>query len=336
MSSTGVLRISEARGRAASRRPFAEGPTLFDQGAPERVDRAFPDGRPSASRYTEAASPHDALLALDIETVVDTDLLPVDWPADRFPKAAWHKVVAISFVEAAIVRDPCDGTERFRIRCCRSGGEPGWSEERLLRAFWKHFEGGRFRIVSWNGRNFDIPTLLMRSLRHGIAAPAWFLRGTKWAGYGYRQAVDWHADVMEALSHFGASSKLTLDEGAALIGLPGKLGEHGSHVAALIEAGEIGRVRDYCETDTLNLVVLYYRWAYLTGRINADAHDGAVADLMSYLKQEGFGRPHLARFLDAWILASNDRSAFVGSEARKRGVAGVLAALDSGADCVTH
>lgn len=69
----------------------------------------------------------------------------------------------------------------------------------------------------------------------------------------------------------------------------------------------------------MNLVVLYYRWAYLTGRINAEAHDAAVSDLMSYLQQEGLERPHLARFLDAWILASKDRSAFVGSEGRKRG-----------------
>lgn len=315
-----------------SLRLSADGPTLFDQGVPERRGQPRYNGDCGPkSRPGDNAAPHDALLALDIETVVDTELLPADW-GEKFPKTAWHKIVAISVVEAGIHRDPSNGTEEFHIRSCRSGGEAGWSEERLLRAFWKHFEAGRFRVVTWNGQGFDIPTLLLRSMRHGIATPAWYRRGTRWAGYGYRYAVDWHADVMQSMADFGASSKLTLDEGAAVIGLPGKLGEHGSRVAELVEAGEIGRVRNYCETDTLNLVVLYFRWSYLTGRISAEAHDRAVSDLISYLAKEGLVRPHFARFLDAWTLASKDCPAFVGSTARRRCMADTIGMLKSGTD----
>ena len=313
------------------------GPTLFDRTAPERVGPPRHGGEAGAgSRFAKEAAPHDALLALDIETVVDTELLPRDWPADRFPKPAWHRVVAISFVEASIHRNGCDGTEEYRIRSCRSGGDAGWCEERLLRAFWKYFEGGQFRVVTWNGRNFDIPTLLLRSMRHGIGTPAWFRRGTKWSGYGYRYALDWHADVMEAMADFGTSSKLTLDEGAALIGMPGKLGEHGSNVAGLMDAGEIGRVRDYCETDTLNLVAIYFRWCFLTGRINAEAHDRAVSDLMRYLQREGAERPHLSRFLEAWAVSSELRSAFVGNGARQLGIEGALQNVPPNAFGTTH
>ncbi|ACK86390.1 conserved hypothetical protein (plasmid) [Methylorubrum extorquens CM4] len=248
----------------------------------------------------DAARPHDALLALDIETVVDAGLLPSDWPADRFPKPAWHRVVAVSFVEAKLVESREGQGEAYRIVSCRSGGDPNWNEERLLRTFWRFFEAGRYRIVTWNGRAFDIPTLLMRSMLHGIAAPSWFRRGTRWAGYGSRFESEWHVDLMDAMACFGATSRMTLEEAAAMIGLPGKLGEHGSEVGGMVERGEIERVRAYCETDCLNLYLLYLRWAHLTGRTLAADHDEAVGDVLRLLDDERGAKAHFGAFADAW------------------------------------
>ena len=260
-----------------------------------------------------AAGPHDGVLVVDIETVVDTDLCPAEWDPARFPKPAWHQIVAISVVEASLRPDGSDGGEAYAIRSCRSGGEPGWTEERLLRAFWKHFESGRFRIVTWNGRSFDIPVLLLRSMRYGIATPNWFRRGSRFDGYGYRYALDWHADLMDAMADSGASARLTLDEAAALVNAPGKLGESGSKVADLIKAGEIARVRDYCETDTLNNLIVYVRWAQLTGRTSVVSHDMTVRGIIEYLERERVRRPHLGRFLDAWRERCVDRGPFIGT-----------------------
>lgn len=114
--------------------------------------------------------PPTALLALDIETVPDAGLIPPDWPSDRFPKCAWHRIVAVSFVTADIARDR-DGTETYSVTACRSGGEAGWDERRLLKAFWRFFEAGSYRVVTWNGRAFDMPVLLARSMMHGVEAP---------------------------------------------------------------------------------------------------------------------------------------------------------------------
>jgi predicted PolB exonuclease-like 3'-5' exonuclease len=254
---------------------------------------------PGRGRQPLGCTAHDSILALDIETVPDVRLLPDGWPAERFPKNAWHRIVAISFVTADILRD-VDGREAYAVTDCRSGGEPGWDEARLLAAFWRFFEAGRYRVVTWNGRAFDMPTILARSMMHGIDAAAWFRRGTRWEGYRHRFATDWHTDLMDAMSEHGASPRMTLEEAAAVLGLPGKLGEHGSHVAELVAAGEIGRVRAYCETDCLNLVVLYLRWAHLTGRSDVGAHDQAIIGLMDLLDRRRGTRPHLGRFLDAW------------------------------------
>ena len=308
------------RGPPAPRGPArlaAAGPALLDGRAPPAVPQARGPGRAEAGAgAAESPGPHQALLVLDIETVPDTEQVPAGWPSEKFPKAAWHKVVAVSFVEAAIARDAATGTEAYQIRSCRSGGEPGWDEERLLRAFWKFFAAGRYRVVTWNGRSFDLPTLLLRSLMHGIAVPSWYRRGTKWDGYGHRYAVDWHSDLMEVLAEFGACARLTLEEAAGLLALPGKLGEHGSQVAAMIARGEIGRVRAYCETDCLNLFVVYLRWAHLTGRTSSEAHDAAVDGLIRYLGAERAGRPHLGGFVDAWRRASERRPAFVSRPAQ--------------------
>ncbi|TXN56326.1 hypothetical protein FV230_28330 [Methylobacterium sp. WL6] len=157
-----------------------------------------------------------------------------------------------------------------------------------------------------------MPTILARSLMHGVDAAPWFVRSDRWNGYRQRYAADWHVELMDAMSDHGAAPALTLEEAAMMIGLPGKLGEHGSLVAAMIEDGQVERVRAYCETDTLNLAVLYVRWAYLAGRTDAASHNGAVAGLIAYLEAERSDRHHLGRFLDEWRAAAGRRTPFIG------------------------
>lgn len=285
--------------RSPARNPLAER-TLFDASAPKEVPRPAGGWRPVRRRVDEEAC-NDTLMMLDIETVPDPVLMPADWAADRFPKAPWHQVVAISVVEVSVERDPATGFETYALRSCRSGGEPGWDEARLLRAFWRLFESERYRLVTWNGRAFDMPVVLARSLMHGLAAPSWFLRGTRWANYGQRHAQEWHLDLMDTISSFGASPRLTLEEASAAVGAPGKMGEHGSCVGDLVARGELGRVRAYCETDVANLYVVFLRWAHLTGRTNAAGHDAAVDGLLRYLEAEGTARPHLAAFAREWV-----------------------------------
>jgi predicted PolB exonuclease-like 3'-5' exonuclease len=214
---------------------------------------------------------HDRLLCLDIETVPDRDLVPADW-GHKFPKPMWHRVVAISVVEAVIERDDA-GRERYRVECCRSGGEADWDERRLLQAWWRHFSDCSARVVTWNGKGFDLPVLRLRAMIYGIPAEPWFTRGDKWNGYTQRYAPDWHCDLMDQLADYGAHARMSLQEAAVALGLPGKIGGNGAEVADMVERGEVDKVRAYCEADCLNLFVLYVRWAFLTGRLDAAGHD---------------------------------------------------------------
>ncbi|MCJ2074757.1 3'-5' exonuclease [Methylobacterium sp. E-016] len=62
---------------------------------------------------------------------------------------------------------------------------------------------------------------------------------------------------MEQLADYGAVARMGMEDVAVAMGLPGKIGGHGSEVAAMVTAGEIDRVRSYCECDCLNLFALY-------------------------------------------------------------------------------
>lgn len=240
----------------------------------------------------------ERLVCLDIETVPDRSRLPGDW-AGGFPKTLHHRVVCVSVVEADIAVD-ADGHERYAFAACRTGGEAGWDEARLLKAFWSYFAGRPTRLVTWNGRSFDLPVLVQRTMVHGLVARGFFDAASRFDSFSYRFATERHCDVMDALADHGASARLGLDETAAAVGLPGKIGGHGSEVEAMVEAGEERKVRDYCESDVLNLFGVYARYRLLTGRTTMDGYRAALDGMAAYLDRERGSRPHLGEFLDRW------------------------------------
>src|SRR5215471_18972691 len=166
---------------------------------------------------------HSRLLFLDIETVPNRAILPAEFGDDDFPtKPIQHRVVAISFLAASLLRE--GRSESYAVEECRSGGELDASEELLLRGFWQKFEREKPRVVTWNGRGFDIPVLAQRSFMYGIPANFWHQAGDRWTGYRHRYVVESHCDLMDALADHGASRPLKLDEAALAVGLPGKIG----------------------------------------------------------------------------------------------------------------
>jgi len=264
---------------------------------------------------------HRNLFVFDIETVPDTDAVPAltgltdpDISARRealeryhlditggknpFPRQPFHRVVAISFLEAEI---DADGRhESYLLRELRSGGEEGFSERQIVAGFFQHFERNRPRLVSFNGRGFDLPVLIYRAMKLGVQAPALHDKSNKWENYTARYATDWHCDLLEALSGFGASARVKLNEVCSILGLPGKFGMDGSKVAETYDAGGIGDIRNYCETDVLNTYLVYLRWQHHTGALATDDLNRANADVIALIEAEKESRPHLGEFLEAW------------------------------------
>ncbi len=270
---------------------------------------------------------HQNLFVFDIETVPDTDAVPnltgfddPDVPARRaeleryhlditggknsFPRQPFHKVVAISFLEADLEHD--GPGEVYLLRELRSGGEAGFDEKTLLKGFFQHFERLKPRLVSYNGRGFDLPVLKYRAMKHGISAPWLHQGGDKWNSYTSRYSSDWHCDLLEVLSEYGGSARVKLDEVCSVMGFPGKFGVDGSQVATMYDDGKIQEIRDYCETDVLNTYLVYLRLMQHKGTLSTGAYNRAVADIVALIEAEGDARPHLQGFMEAWGVSSDN------------------------------
>lgn len=271
---------------------------------------------------------HQNLFVFDIETVPDTDAafnltgetspdiadrrqaiedyhLGITDGKNSFPRQPFHKVVAISFLEAEIERD--SGQEGYILKDLRSGGEAGFDEKQLLQGFFTYVERIRPRLVSFNGRSFDLPVLKYRAMVHGISAPWLHKSGDKWNSYSYRYASDWHCDLLDVLSDFGASARVKLNEVCAAFGIAGKFGVDGSKVADMMDAGQVDEIRHYCETDVLNTYLVYLRYQLHTGTLTKPGYNAAVADVISFIDAEKEKRPYLNDFMDAWGEASGNR-----------------------------
>lgn len=251
-------------------------------------------------------------LVFDIETIPDIDLgrrLPGLADADEatvaeamfarrseatgspFLPFEQHRVVAI----AAALRHE-DQLQVWSI------GGPDSPEDDLLRRFFGGLEKLRPTLVSWNGAGFDLPVLHHRMLKHGIASPTYWDTGDidrefRWNNYLNRFHMR-HIDLMDVLSGYQPRGRARLDEVAALLGLPGKLGMGGDKVWDAWRAGQRVEVRNYCETDVLNTYLVYLRFELIRGRLSVAAHAGELARARAWLRERD--EPHWRAFEAAW------------------------------------
>ncbi len=126
----------------------------------------------------------------------------------------------------------------------------GDTEPVFLCDFWKAI--ARFhRFVTFNGRCFDGPFLMLRSAVLGIPT-------TKNLA-GYRYAVRPHLDLLDVISFFGASRKWNLDFTCKAFGVesPKEHGMDGYSVGPYYRAGRLKEIAQYCRRDVEATARLY-------------------------------------------------------------------------------
>ena len=103
---------------------------------------------------------------------------------------------------------------------------------------------------------------------------------------------------MDVLAGYQPRAFARLDEIAQMLGFPGKLGMDGSGVWDAFVAGEIERIRAYCEVDALNTFLLHLRYELVRGRLSPDGYERECDVVRDALGADARG--HLAEFLQAW------------------------------------
>jgi hypothetical protein len=192
------------------------------------------------------------LLVFDIETVPDPELV-LEPRSDVLPKIPFNRVVLVGAATLSVAPG-ASREESYRFEGLRVLAGP---EPEILAEFWRLAEGKK--LVSFNGRHFDLPVLEARSLRHGLALPWYF------ASRSVRDDPALHLDLLEFLSNGEPRNRARLDDYCKLVGLPGKMGIDGAQVAALFADRRVEELSAYCATDVLQTLGLFLRVQRLRG-----------------------------------------------------------------------
>ncbi|NPA63970.1 MAG: 3'-5' exonuclease [Epsilonproteobacteria bacterium] len=256
----------------------------------------------------------------DCETIPDPDLLRASFAVEgsdeevtkralelyekesgtTFLPLPFHKIVAISAVIA-------DDFGRFdRVSTIR-----GENEEEMIGEFLRFIDRHNPRLVTFNGRSFDVPLLLLRALRYNLTCPAYFeqenqqYNKSRWDNYRTRFSETFHLDLLDSLSHYGAVRGMRLDHICQMAGLPGKFDISGGDVVELYYKDELSRIKEYCESDALNTYLLFLKYELLKGNIVLEEYRSILADMipklpkdrsysqvfLEFLQKESDGRP---------------------------------------------
>ncbi|QKX02649.1 3'-5' exonuclease [Wolbachia endosymbiont of Dirofilaria (Dirofilaria) immitis] len=211
-----------------------------------------------------------------------------------FLRQPLHYIIVISFLSCSISYR--NGHEIFTLQEIRSGGTINSSEKELVKGFFNYMSEKRPRLVSFNGRTFDMPVLKYRAMVHGIQAEYFYKAGNKWNSYNQKYSSDWHCDLLESLSDFGASARVKMNEVCAALNLPGKTGVDGSQVIDLYDSGKIQEIRNYCETDVVNTYLIYLRFMHHQGRITTEGYNRNIKELLLECEK----KTHLEKFKEEW------------------------------------
>jgi predicted PolB exonuclease-like 3'-5' exonuclease len=202
-----------------------------------------------------------------------------------------HRIVAISVALRS--------GDSFRVW---SLGERDAGEAELVRRFFDGVERYSPQLVSWNGSGFDLPVLHYRALRHGIQAPRYWETGDGDREFRYNNYLSrfhWrHLDLMDVIAGFQARGRASLDQTAVLLGFPGKLGMSGDKVWPCWLDGGIDDIRNYCETDVLNTYLIYLRFEFMRGHLDATALEREYRMVRDTLAE--MNKPHLNEVAAAW------------------------------------
>ena len=173
----------------------------------------------------------------------------------------------------------------------------------IVRLFWDGWRKyQRPKLVTFNGRGFDLPLLELCAFRYGLAIPDWFAedaRSFDQPRNRYNTAA--HFDLHEWLTNNGASRfNGGLSLAANLIGKPGKMDVAGHMVQDLWDAGKSAEIHDYCRGDVLDTYFIFLRSRVAAGDIDLKREHALIEQARAWIESRAEESPGLARYLAAW------------------------------------
>lgn len=238
---------------------------------------------------------HD-LLVFDIETIVHQDLdLSLGENAVAPSK---QKPIVVGMAD--VVAEYSDGYPVFLMQKLRSQAGPS---EEITASFFHEIAMRHPRLVSFNGKGFDIPTLKISALEAGIDISAYVNTGkSKWDAYESHYDKDYHYDCMDVIA--GRSRFPKLDHIARRLGIPAKMGIDGSKVQEMYDYGEIEAIRRYCDFDVLTTLLIFLHLQRSFHGLPEVHFKASTDSVKRYLHEHAEENPHYDEYIRAWSAQS--------------------------------
>lgn len=186
------------------------------------------------------------LLVLDVETLAPPQ------PNDQFAALPLHDPAVICWFKVNAASSP----PKMAMTLHSARGAADWEAHALSQLA---IDGAKAdRLITFNGRGFDLPLLGMRAMKHQIDWQWWTKRRHRFGSY-YQEL--YHYDLQEQIGDFGATRHFGLDGLSKLLGFPGKGGIDGSKVRERWLAGGEADVEKYCMEDVFHTWMVYLAWA---------------------------------------------------------------------------
>jgi predicted PolB exonuclease-like 3'-5' exonuclease len=251
---------------------------------------SVPDGRLlSRVKYgAENLTPEEAIKRAQEEarksSLSGSDFLPVSF---QYP-------VAVCVLRVG----PC-----FELQALTCLDAPNFRPRRIVEDFWKGIasynknRGQGAKMVTFNGRGFDLPLLEMAAFRYGVhCGPEYFANSRNRFGGG-------HLDLMEWLTNYGAcrgQSAGGLNLLSKILGKPGKMAVAGDQVYEMHQSGKIKEINDYCMFDTLDTYFVFLRTRVMAGDISLEYEYELVTQAKKWITAKAVEMPALQQYLNNW------------------------------------
>jgi 3'-5' exonuclease len=261
-------------------------------------------------RFTAEAATRTAFLVVDCESIPDGKLLNMvkyaglgladEGAVERAREEARQDsrtgsdFIPYTFqipVAVCVARVAAD----FSLQAVACLDAPLYRPREIVKKFWLGLSFyTKTKLVTFNGRCFDLPLMELAAFRYGFPARDYFARG--------RNRFNGDLDLMDWLTNYGACRGFAggLDLLAKMIGKPGKLDTTGDQVYEMYRAGRYQEINDYCMFDTLDTYFVFLRTRILTGDITPEQEAELVAKAKKTLAGQTQDLPAVKQYLDHW------------------------------------
>ncbi|MBY0525175.1 MAG: 3'-5' exonuclease [Gemmataceae bacterium] len=170
---------------------------------------------------------------------------------------------------------------------------PQFRPREIVRGFWEGLARLNAKLVTFNGRGFDLPLMEMAAFRYGCCGRDYFLNS--------RARFNGHIDMLDWLNNFGACRHAGgLNLLSKLLGKPGKMEIAGDQVYSLYRQGRTQEINDYCMFDTLDTYFVFLRTRVMTGDITLEQEYDLVQRAKTHLTGRITELPGLRQYLENW------------------------------------